>query len=310
MRRPLSIAVAAATFIGIAGYVSSPSESWSATTPSAHPAGRASDTSPTVTIGSANFPESEILADIYADALAKAGARVVTKLDIGSREIYFKEIQNGVLNVFPEYNGALLDYLDPSSTASSTAAVTAALTAALPPSLEALRPSAAQDTDSITVTAAFAAEHHLKSIADLKPIENQVTIGADPNFATREQGLVGLKRLYGITLKLKLLDESGPLDIAALNDGSIQAADIFTTDPAISKYHFVTLADPKHLFSAENVTPIINRDVATPLVVGTLNAVSAALTTSDLEQLVAGVENDHIDSATVADEFVTQEHLR
>jgi osmoprotectant transport system substrate-binding protein len=310
MRRPLSIAVAAATLIGVAGFGGSPTKSSSAATVPVHQAVLASYTSPTVTVGSASFPENEILADIYADALAKAGARVVTKLDIGSREIYFKEIQNGVLNVFPEYNGALLDYLDPSSTASSTSAVTAALTAALPPSLEALRPSAAQDADSITVTAAFAAKHHLKSIADLKPIENQVTIGADPNFATREQGLVGLKKLYGITLKLRLLDESGPLDIAALNDGSIQAADIFTTDPAISKYHFVSLADPKHLFPAENVTPIINRDVATPLLVGTLNAVSAALTTSDLIQLVAGVENDHVDPATVADEFVTEEHLR
>ena len=310
MHRSLSIAAAAATLIGVGGYGSSPTASSSATTAPADQAVLASDTSPTVTVGSANFPENEILADIYADALAKAGARVVTKLDIGSREIYFKEIQNGSLNVFPEYNGALLDYLDPSSTASSTPAVATALTAALPPSLQALQPAPAQDADSITVTAAFAAKHHLKGIADLKAIERQVTIGADPNFATREQGLIGLKRLYGITLKLRLLDESGPLDIAALNAGSIQAADIFTTDPAISKYHYVTLVDPKHLFPAENITPIINKDVATPLVVGTLNAVSAALTTSDLIQLVAGVENDHVDAATVADAFVTQEHLR
>jgi osmoprotectant transport system substrate-binding protein len=310
MHRLLNIAIAATTLIGVAGFGNSPSKSSSGTTAPAHQAALGADASPTVTIGSADFPENEILADIYADALAKAGARVVTKLDIGSREIYFKEMQNGAINVFPEYNGALLDYLNPSSTASSTPAVTAALTAALPRSLEALRPSPAEDADSITVTAAFAAKHHLKSIADLKPIESEVTIGAAPVFATREQGLVGLKRLYGITLKLRLLDESGPLDIAALNDGSIQAADIFTTDPAISKYHFVALADPKHLFPAENITPIINRDVATPLVVGTLNAVSVALTTSDLVQLVAGVENDHVDAATVADDFVTQLHLR
>ena len=65
-----------------------------------------------MTIGSANFPENEILADIYADALKKAGVKVTTKLDIGSREVYFKETENGTLNVFPEYNGALLDYLD------------------------------------------------------------------------------------------------------------------------------------------------------------------------------------------------------
>jgi osmoprotectant transport system substrate-binding protein len=307
MRRKSAIAVAAAALISSAGCGSSHPASSPAVAAPVHEVTR---TARTITIGSANFPENEILADIYADALAKAGARVVTKLDIGSREIYFKEMENGALNVFPEYNGALLDYLSPSSTASSTAAVTAALRKALPSSLEALPPSAAQDADSITVTASFAALHHLKSIADLKAIESQVTIGAAPVFATREQGLVGLKRLYGITLKLKLLDESGPLDIAALNDGSIQAADIFTTDPAVTKYHYVALADPKHLFPAENVTPIINRDVATPLTVATLDAVSASLSTDDLEQLVAGVVNDHVDPATVASEYVSQEHLR
>jgi osmoprotectant transport system substrate-binding protein len=310
MHRLSAVIIVTITLIGIAACGSSPSRSSSTPSALTHWASLAIKASPTVTIGSANFPESDVLADIYANALAKAGIRVVTKLDIGSREIYFKEIETWALNVFPEYNGALLDYLDPSSTASSPSAVTAALIAALPPTLESLRPSPAQDADSITVTASFAARHHLRSIADLKPIEREVTIGAAPVFATREQGLVGLKRLYGITLRLKLLDESGPLDIAALNDGTIQAADIFTTDPAVSKYHFVALTDPKHLFPADNVTPIINKDVATSRVIATLNAVSAALTTSDLVQLVGGVVNDHVDAATVANDFVTQEHLR
>ena len=117
------------TLIGVAGYGSFPSRSSSPGHNTVTPTRPSwvNGIIPTVTIGSANFPENEVLADIYADALAKAGVRVVTKLDIGSREIYFKEIQNGTLNVFPEYNGALLDYLDPSSTASSSSAVTAAL---------------------------------------------------------------------------------------------------------------------------------------------------------------------------------------
>ncbi len=309
MRRPPVTAIGVLTLVGLAGTAGFPSASSSATTPSVHQARWAAGSSPTVTIGSANFTENEVLADIYADALSAAGVRVVTKLDIGSREIYFKEMENGTLNLFPEYNGALLDYLDPSSTASSSSAVTDALVRALPSAIEALRPSAAQDADSITVTASFAALHHLRSIADLKPIENQVTIGAAPQFAVREQGLVGLKRLYGITLKLRLLDQSGPLDIAALKDGSIQAADIFTTDPAISSDHFVALADPKHLFPAENVVPIIDKKTATPLIVATLDTVSAALTTNDLRQLVAAVVNDHVDAGTVAHDFVSEEHL-
>jgi osmoprotectant transport system substrate-binding protein len=262
-----------------------------------------------VTIGSANFPENEVLADIYADALTKAGVKVTTKLNIGSREVYFKELENGTLTVFPEYNGALLDYLVPTSTVSSTAKVDAALAKALPSTLEALNPSAAQDKDSVTVTAAFAAAHHLTSIADLKPIESQVTIGGPPEFATRSEGLLGLEKLYGLTLKFKPLDESGPLSIAALNDGTVQAADIFTTDPSVSKYHFVALQDPKNLFAAQNVIPIVNRKVATPTITATLNAVSAALTTADLVQLVGGVVNDHADPNTVAAQFVSVEKL-
>jgi osmoprotectant transport system substrate-binding protein len=276
---------------------------------------KAATTSPTTTatppivIGSANFPENEVLADIYADALRAAGVQVTTKLDIGSREVYFQEMENGTLNVFPEYNGALLDYLDPNSTASSTGDVDSALATALPSSLEALNPAAAEDSDSVTVTSAFAQAHNLKTIADLKAIESQVTIGAAPEFATREEGLLGLQRIYGLTLKFKPLDESGPLTIAALLDGTIQAGDIYTTDPSVAKYHFVALADPLHLFAAQNVIPIINKNVATSTVVNTLNSISGVLTTADLVQLVGAVENDHVDAATVAGQFVSQEHL-
>jgi osmoprotectant transport system substrate-binding protein len=264
---------------------------------------------PAVIVGSANFPENEILADVYADALRAAGVQVTTKLDIGSREVYFKEMESGALNVFPEYNGALLSYLKPSATASSTADVDAALSSALPAGLQALQPSPAQDSDSVSVTAAFAAAHHLKSIGDLKAIESQVTIGAAPEFQTREEGLVGLQKLYGLTLKFKALDEAGPLTIAALRDGTVQAADIYTTDPSVARYHFVALADPKHVFPAQNIIPIVNRNVATPTVVDTLNKVSAALTTADLVQLVNAVVNDHVDASTVASQFVSQLHL-
>jgi osmoprotectant transport system substrate-binding protein len=309
MRRSLAVvAVISAVLLSACSSSSSThSATGSSTTTGATP-GTTVANAPVV-IGSANFPENEILADIYADALRQAGVPVSTKLDIGSREIYFKEMENGTLSVFPEYNGALLSYLQPSATASSTQAVDTALAAALPSGLEALQPAAAQDSDSVTVTAAFAAAHHLKSIADLKPIASQVTIGAPAEFQNRQEGLLGLQKIYGLTLKFKALDESGPLTIAALADGTIQAGDIYTTDPSVAKYHFVALADPLHLFPAQNVIPIVKRSVASPTVVKTLDAVSAALTTSILVQLVGAVENDHVDAATVASQFVSQAHL-
>jgi osmoprotectant transport system substrate-binding protein len=270
----------------------------------------ASGGSSSVVVGSANFPENEILADIYADALKKAGVSATTKLDIGSREVYYKEMQSGAVNVFPEYNGALLDYLQSTNSASSTSAVDTALSGALPSSLEILNPSQAQDNDSITVTQTFATAHNLKSIGDLKAIESQITIGAAPEFATRQVGLVGLKSLYGIVpAHFDPLDESGPLSINALRQGKVQAADIYTTDPSVTQYHFVALADPDHLFPAENVVPLVNKSVANATVTQTLNAVSAALTTSDLVQLVGAVVNDHQDAGTVAAQFVSQANL-
>lgn len=134
-----------------------------------HPLGTAANAASgaTLTVGSANFPENIVLAWIYADALKAAGANVTTKLNIGSREKYFPALQSGSIDVFPEYNGAVLSYLDKNATASSTADVDAALATALPSSLIALKSSPAEDSDAIVVTKATAEKYHLTSIADL-----------------------------------------------------------------------------------------------------------------------------------------------
>jgi osmoprotectant transport system substrate-binding protein len=307
------IATVAVLVSGLAACSSSSKSTSSPTTaasssPSSTTASNPPASNPGVVIGSANFPENEILADIYADVLKGKGVPVTTKLDIGSREVYFKEMENGTLNLFPEYNGALLDYLQPAATASTTAAVDSALAQALPSSLEALQSSSAQDKDSVTVTSSFAKAHNLSSISDLKSL-GTITFGGPPEWKTREQGLIGLEKVYGLSISFKPLDESGPLTIAALNGGTVQAGDIFTTDPSVTKYHFVALSDPKQLFSAQNVTPIIAKSVATPTITNALNAVSAALTTATLVQLVGAVVNDHIDASTVAAQFVQQANL-
>ena len=132
----------------------------------------------------------------------------------------------------------------------------AALKAKLPSTLEILNPSSAQDKDSVTVTQATANKDHLKSIADLKPFAKNMVIGGPSEFKTRTDGLVGLKKNYGLTFKSFVpLDESGPLTLAALKDGKVQAADVFTTTPQIVTDKLVALADPKFNFAAQNVDP-------------------------------------------------------
>ena len=256
----------------------------------------------TVVVGSANFPENELLAQIYSTALAAKGVKVTNKFNIGAREVYYPQVKSGAITIIPEYNGALLSTsVDTSSTAATTADVDAALQSKLPSSMEILNPSAAQDKDSVTVTQAFATKHHLTSISNLTPIAKTMIIGGPPEFKTRTDGLVGLKKNYGLTFKtFDPLDESGPITLAALTDGKVQAADVFTTTPQIITDHLVALADPKFNFAAQNVVPLVYKKGVTPTVVNTLNAISAKLTTAALLQMDKAVILDHADYTTVA----------
>jgi osmoprotectant transport system substrate-binding protein len=260
-----------------------------------------------VVVGSANFPESELLAEVYALALQDKGVKATTKLNIGSREVYYPQVVKGAITIFPEYNGALLSgVVDKSSTAKTTAAVDAALAAKLPSSLEILSPAPAQDSDSMTVTAATAAKYHLKTIADLKPHASGWVVGAPSEFKTRPDGIAGLKASYGLTFKsFDPLDESGPITLAALTSGKVQVADVFTTTPQIISDHLVSLADPKFNFAAQNVTPLVYKADLTPTITATLNAVSAKLTTAALLQMDNAVITDKANYNTVAAGFLT-----
>jgi osmoprotectant transport system substrate-binding protein len=260
----------------------------------------------TVVVGSANFPENELLAEVYALALQAKGVKVTTKLNIGSREAYYPQIQKGAISIIPEYNGTLLSVeVDKTSTAKTTADVDAALASGLPSTLEVLNPAMAQDSDSITVTAATAAKYHLKTIADLKPYAASMVLGAPPEFKTRTDGIAGLKATYGLSFKqFDPLDESGPITIAALTGGKVQAADVFTTTPAIVTDKLVSLGDPKANFAAQNVVPLVYKPAATPTITSTLNEVDSHLTTAALVQMVNAVVTDKQNYTTVAQAFL------
>jgi osmoprotectant transport system substrate-binding protein len=284
---------------------------------SSSPSGKSSNplgggsASKTVVIGSANFPENELLAEIYSLALSAKGVKVTDKFNIGSREVYYPEIKKGAVTIIPEYNGALLTTsVDTTSTAASTQAVDAALTSGLPSTLEILTPSSAQDKDSVTVTQAFATAHHLTSIAQLGPLAKTMVFGGPSEFQTRTDGLIGLKNNYGLTFKkFDALDESGPITLAALTDGKVQAADVFTTTPQIITDHLVALADPKNNFAAQNVLPLVYKPAMTSTITSTLNAISAKLTTAGLLAMDKAVILDHANYSTVAQGWLKAEGL-
>ncbi|MFG2852645.1 ABC transporter substrate-binding protein [Streptomyces mirabilis] len=263
----------------------------------------------TVVVGSNNFPESILLADIYGEALKAKGVKVSYKLNIGSRETTYGLIKNGTITVLPEYNGALLAYLNAKAAPTTVEDTSKAITAALDSKLTLLDPSKAEDKDAIAVNEATAKKYKLttsSTIADLSASAKDLVIGGSPEFQTRKQGLVGLKSEYGLEFKsFKALDAGGPLTVAALKGNNIQAADIFTTDPGITKNKFVVLQDPKNLFGFENVTPLAYKSGLSAAGVSALNAVSAKLDTDALVKLNAQVQNDNKDPLDVAKSWLS-----
>ena len=267
------------------------------TTGSAAPAAGGS-----IVVGSAQFPESELLANIYADALKAKGVKASTHLDIGERAVYIAALKSGAINFFPEYSGSLLDFVSKSK-AKTPAAVYAALPAALPANLSVLNYSPAQDSDTITVTQATATKYHLKSIADLQSVAGKLTFGAPAQFQTRPDGIPALKSVYGVTFgHFTKLGTAGTITVSALKNGSIDAADIFSTDSSIAANHFVSLTDPKSMFAAQNIIPVMTKAKVTPTVTATANAVSAKLDTKTLASLVAKISNGN--SNTVAENWL------
>ncbi|GIF44502.1 ABC transporter substrate-binding protein [Actinoplanes xinjiangensis] len=266
-----------------------------------------------VTVGSANFPESQLLAEIYSQALEAKGVKVTRKFNIGAREVYLKALQDGSISLLPEYNGALLAALSPNGIpagVSSSDTVLAELKKVLPSGTEVLAQSTAEDKDTLTVSADTAAKNNLKSIEDLKAVAPTLVAGGGPEFTERQQGLKGLKEVYGVEFKeYKPLDPGGPLTVNALKDGDIQVANLFSTDSSIVTNKFVTLADPKNLFTSQNVIPLIRSEANNATVTGALDAVSGKLTTENLTSYLAQVQVDKKDIAVVAKAFLSENGL-
>ncbi|WP_046468111.1 ABC transporter substrate-binding protein [Allosalinactinospora lopnorensis] len=256
-----------------------------------------------IVVGSADFPESTLIAEIYAQALEAEGEQVETHLNIGSREVYWEQVEDGSLSVFPEYNGAILYHLDPESEVGTTEETNERVREALPEELEILDSAPAQSKDSVTVTRETAEQHDLETIADLTDVAGEMVIGGPPEFETRAQGLPGLESTYGVEFEDFRSLEAGIIP-EALDGDDIQAANVFTADASIAAYDFVPLEDPENLFGAQNVTPLVHSDDVSDTAREALNAVSAELSTEDLRELNERVGIDHEDADAVAADWL------
>ncbi len=304
----VAVAVAVVGLLGACGSSGSDPLGTSSTSSTGSASGSTTSAGGPIVVGSADFSESQLLAEIYAGALTAKGVNASTKLNIGAREIYLKALQDGSIDVVPEYTGALAYFYDNSFSETDPDKVYSALQGLIPAQFQLLDKSAAEDNDSINVTKATADKYHLSSIADLASVAGSLTLGAPPEFQTRPQGIPGLAKDYGVTFKT-FRPLKGQQLVQALKNGQVDAANIFSTDPAIAENGFVTLTDDKRLFGSQNVVPLIVKAKDTPEVTAALDAVSKALTTATLSDLLKKVDVDKADPATVAKDFLTQAGL-
>jgi osmoprotectant transport system substrate-binding protein len=263
---------------------------------------------PPVTIGDENTPEQFILGQLYFQALKAEGFQVSLNQSIGPTQVIMQALATGQLAMYPEY----LDNWD-SEVASITRpfhsrsdAYLAGQEYALAQGLRLLDPTPFSDTEAIAVSFDYAVENQLQSIADLGSVAPQMTLGGPPQFQQATNGMPEIENVYGVTPAA-----FKPLEIGAqyqaLDQGTVQAAVVNTTDPQLLSGNYPLLSDPMDMFGWGNVVPVASAKALAaegPLFEATINRVSALLTLPAMRELNADVEVDNQDPALVAQQFL------
>ncbi|MCK0118472.1 ABC transporter substrate-binding protein [Isoptericola sp. S6320L] len=261
--------------------------------------------SDTIVVGSQAYYSNEIIAEIYAQALEADGFTVERNFSIGQRDAYMPALENGEVQVFPEYTGNLLQYFDPETTATSTDDVYGALQEALPDSLAVLDQSAATDQDSYNVASEFAEANGLTTIGDLADVEEEIVVGGPAELEERPYGPQGLADVYGVDVSFEATGDTTVQDLVA---GTVNVANVFSADPRIQTEGLVTLEDPEGLFLASNVVPLVSEDVADE-VASVIDPISAALTPEGLVDLNVQSTEEQRSSEDIAADWLAENGL-
>lgn len=255
----------------------------------------------TIVVGSQAYYSNEIIAEIYAQALEAEGFTVERQFQLGQRDIYMPALTDGEVDLFPEYTGNLLQFFDPETTVTEADAVYDALGEVLPETLTALAMSPATDQDSYNVTAEFAKEHNLTSIADLATLSD-LTLGGAPELAERPYGPTGLKEVYNVAVAF---EATGDTTVDALVEGIVDIANVYSADPKIAQFDLVTLADPKGLFLASNVVPIANSEIAAEIA-AIIDPISQAMTPEMLVAMNVQSVDEKMSAAAIATAWLSE----
>ncbi|MHB1468076.1 MAG: ABC transporter substrate-binding protein [Solirubrobacteraceae bacterium] len=262
---------------------------------------------PPVVIGDKNFEEENILGALYAQALEAKGFKVTLKPNIGSTEIIYKALTSGKIDMYPEYTGVLLSTIagKTKNPASAKAAYEEAKAYVEKQGLTMLSYTPFADADALATLPSYATEHKLASIADLKPLGKSVIVGGAPEFATRFEGLIGLRKEYGVVPTFKPI--AIELFYKALESKQTDVQEVFTTEGQLLGGKYKVLADPKHVFGFQNVAPVISKKILSeegPAFQETLNKVTSLLTLEAMQQMNKAVSIDKQSAESVAKKFL------
>jgi osmoprotectant transport system substrate-binding protein len=280
----------------------------------AGPAESSRQAGPTVILGTKNFGEEYILGQLYKQALEAKGFKVSYKENIGSTEIIDTALTSGKINMYPEYTGVIVQVVFHKPLSAKTARATYLLAKKLQEGrgFTLLNPTPFFDTDAIAMLKTTATKYGVNSLGDLKKVPG-LKLGALPEFRTRNTGLVGLRKNYGLT-KVTFVPFAGISPYAALDSNKVQAAAVFSTDPPLGKgSKYKVLADPVHQFGFQNVAPVVKQELVTqlgPKFSKTVNAVSAKLSQDAIVAMNKAVLVDKQSPAMVAAAFIKANHLK
>lgn len=279
-----------------------------------------SSSSQYLVIGAFNFGESQILSQIYEISLENAGVPATIK-DLTTREVLVQAMRKGQVELVPEYLGTFTEYLNAQQNGPDAAPIASSSTAktykgvqplAANWGLAVLQPSPAENKNAYATTEKFANANNLTTLEELGTYSqnNPVQLGGPPECQTRPACMPGLEKVYGIKFAgFTALDAGGPLTVQALLQNKIQLGVVFTSSGVLATNNLVILKDTKGLSNADNITPVMNADSVNPTVQKTLDAVSAKLTTADLQQMNADVEINRQDPRVVAENWLKSQGL-
>ena len=266
-----------------------------------------------IIIGTKNFGEAFVLGQLYKQALEAKGFKVSYKENIGSTELIQKALTSGQITMYPEYIGIALTVTFKKKSFPKTAAATyqqvKRLYAAKGYTLARMTPF--QDVDAVAVLRSTARQYGLRTVADLKKVPN-LTLAAFPEFRTRQTGLLGMKRVYGVS-NVKFTPLAGISAYKLLDDKKVLAAGIFSTDPPLATSKYTVLKDPKNIFGFQNVAPIVSQKLVDDhgqRLISTLNAVSSKLTLRAMLAMNTAVYVDQRPAAQIADTFLKANGLK